>query len=249
VQGEAGGAGKASGQRVVAEDGGKIRCHAGRQTAAAPQPQAVDRRLADLLAPFIEWMAVQEHLHFVEPAGQRQGAAVDFAGNAAAGDGGNGLYRVVDRNIQFQVPAPGAGNVKPADVGEFGVERFDDAVRLVLHQIEGTSIGEDDTFLVEAQVHRVGAQPVAAARILAAFAEQAQGAERGIAHAETVGQYLLERTARAALMAGTRQQPFQTRRGKISKSELVGRFRPDQFGDKQGQMHGKRRRKDFRGCC
>ena len=46
-----------------------------------------------------------------------------------------------------------------------------------------------------------------------------------------------------ALAAGTRQQPFQTWRGKISEDMLVGRFRPDQFGDKQGQMHGKRRRK------
>ena len=125
----------------------------------------------------------------------------------------------------------------------------DEAPRFVLFEIEGAGVGEDDAFLVQAQVYRVGAQPVAAAGFLAAFAEQAQGAERGVGRAETGGQYLFERAARAALVAGAGEQPFETRRGEFSKGELVGRFRPDQFGDKQGQMHGKRRRKDFRGCA
>ena len=76
------------------------------------------------------------------------------------------------RNSQLQIPAPGIGDVELADVGEFGIERRDDVVCLVVRQIEGAGVGEDDAFLVEAQVHRVGTQPVPAARLVAAFAEQ-----------------------------------------------------------------------------
>jgi hypothetical protein len=47
----------------------------------------------------------------------------------------------------------------------------------VVVEIEGAGIGED-AFVVKAQVHRVGAQPVAVAgRVAGCFAEQAQGAE------------------------------------------------------------------------
>ena len=49
---------------------------------------------------------------------------------AAAGDRGNRLHRMVDRNIQLQIPAPRAGDVKAADVGELGIQRLDDALRL-----------------------------------------------------------------------------------------------------------------------
>jgi hypothetical protein len=100
-----------------------------------------------------------------------------FAVHAAAGDGGNWGCSVVDRSIQAQIPAPGAGNVKLADVGKFGIERFNNGQGFVIVQLEGAGVGEDDAFLVEAQVHRVGAQPVAAAGVVVAFAEQAQGAE------------------------------------------------------------------------
>ena len=185
-------------------------------------------------------MAVQEHLHFVQPARQRQRVAFEFAIDAAAGDGGNRLHRMVDRDIEPQIPASGAGGVKLSDIAELGIERRDETLRGIFVDIEGAGVGE---FLVETQVHRVGTQPVAAAGLFKAFAEQAQGAEGRGGQAEAVRQGRFEGTAGAALAAGTRQQPFQTWRGKISEDMLVGRFRPDQFGDKQGQMHGKRRRK------
>ena len=156
----------------------------------------------------------------------------------AAGDGGKRRHRVVDRNIQLQIPAPGAGGVKAADVGEFGIQRVDEGLRLVVGEIEGAGIGEDDALVVKAQVDRVGAQPVAGARFVAAFAEQTQGGEGAGGDAEAVGQHAFERMQGATLKAGAGEQPFETRCRELAEGELVGRLGPDQFGDKQGEMHG-----------
>ncbi len=178
---------------------------------------------------------MQEHLDFVQPARQRQ--AGDFAIDAAPGDGGNRLCRVVDRNCQLQIPTTGVGDVELADVGKFGIERLGNGVRFVIGQLEGAGIGEDDAFLVEAQVHRVGAQPVAVARFVAAFAEQAQGAAGRGFQAEAASQCSFVGLARKALKGGAGEQPLKAGRAELAEGELVGRLGPDQFGDKQGEMH------------
>ncbi len=91
--------------------------------------------------------------------------------------------------------------------------------------------------LVEAQVHRVGAQPVAGARRFVALAEQAQrGAGRG-GKAAGGGQRGLEGAARMPLAAGAGRQPAEAGRGEAAERALVGRFGPDQFGDEQGEVH------------
>ena len=46
--------------------------------------------------------------------------------------------------------------MKLADIGEFLVEGCGDCLRLIDLQIEGAGIGEDDSFVVKAQVYRVG---------------------------------------------------------------------------------------------
>jgi hypothetical protein len=88
--------------------------------------------------------------------------------------------------------------MKAADVGEFGIQRVDEAPRLVVGEIEGAGVGEDDAFMVKAQVHRVGAQPVAGARLVAALAEQAQGAEGAGGDPEAAGEDGFEGRARPA---------------------------------------------------
>ena len=93
-------------------------------------------------------MTVQEHLHFVQPARQRQRVAFEFAIDAAAGDGGNRLHRMVDRDIEPQIPASGAGGVKLSDIAELGIERRDETLRGVFVDIEGAGVGENDAFLV-----------------------------------------------------------------------------------------------------
>jgi len=91
--------------------------------------------------------------------------------------------------------------------------------------------------VVEAQVHRVGAQPVAGARFVAAFAEQAQRAEGRGSELEGVNENGFEGAARLALQSGAGEQPFKAGRAQLAEGELVGRLGPDQFGDKQGEMH------------
>jgi hypothetical protein len=55
---------------------------------------------------------------------------------------------MVDRNIQAEVPAPGAGDMEQADVGEFLVESVDDGFCFVCAEVEGIGVGKDDPFLV-----------------------------------------------------------------------------------------------------
>jgi len=47
--------------------------------------------------------------------------------------------------------------MEAADVGELGVERVHDLLRLVTGKVEGAGGGKDDAFLMEAQMYRVGA--------------------------------------------------------------------------------------------
>ena len=76
------------------------------------------------------------------------------------------------------------------------------------------------------------------ARFVAAFAEQAQGAAGRGGEAEAVGKNRFKGAARLAFQAGTGEQPFEAGRAQLAEGELVGRLGPDQFGDKQGEMHG-----------
>jgi hypothetical protein len=86
-------------------------------------------------------------------------------------------------------------------------------------------------------VHRVGAQPVAVARFIIPFAKEAQGAAGRGFQAETAGQCSFVGLARKALEGGAGEQPFKAGRGELAEGELVSRFGPDQFGEKQGEMH------------
>ena len=188
-------------------------------------------------------MAVQEHLHFVQPAREAAFIAGEFAIHAPAGDGRQRFGRVVDRFVEAEIPAARGGDVKASDVGEGFVQCADEGNRFVVVDIEGTGIGKHDAFVVKAQVDRVGAQPMAIARSLAqGFAKQAQGGERHIARTEQPGEGDFESLFGLALEAGAACQPFEARHREFPEGQLVVRFRPDQFGDKQGKVHGKRSR-------
>ena len=128
--------------------------------AGAPQPETVDGWLAGGLSAFIDRMAVQEHLHFIEPARQHAILVRNFAIDQTTGDGGNGLGNVVDRNIQPEIPAAGGGDVELADVGKFGIQRGDEGARFVFVELESAGVGQNDAFVMKAQMHRVGTQPV-----------------------------------------------------------------------------------------
>src|SRR5574343_1203513 len=146
---------------------------------------------------------------------------------------------MVDRSIQTEIPAPGRADVKLADVGEFIVQGGDDGLRFIFFQIEGPGIGQNDPLVVKTQVHRVGTQPVTVTGGMAAgFAEQAQGTEGSVVQAELAGEGSFERQPDLALESGTGGQPFKTRGCELPECQLVIRFGPDQFWNKQGKAHG-----------
>ncbi len=187
-------------------------------------------------------MAVQEHLYFVEPAGQRAVLAGQFAIQAPAGHGREGGGRVVDPFVQAQVPAAGGDDVEAADVGEGFVQVGSQGMGLRFIDIERASVGQDDSLMVEAQVHRVGTQPVAFAGGFAdRLAEQAQRAEGGVVQVELPGERRFEGHLVLPCEAGTGGQPFETGQAELAERQLVVRFGPDQFRDEQGEAHGSKR--------
>lgn len=129
--------------------------------------------------------------------------------------------------------------MKSPDVGKFRIQGCRDGLGLVEFEFEGPRIGEDDAFVVEAQVYGVGAQPVAFFNLpFSRFAEQAQGAERCVGQPEVVGQRVFKSPAWKAGKFGVSGQPFEAGGRQFPEGQLVIRFGPDQFGDKQGEAHG-----------
>ena len=107
----------------------------------------------------------------------------------------------------------------------------------VIVQLKGTGIGEDDALLMEAQMYRVGAQPVPIRRRAGRLAKQAQGAEGRILKSKALSENGFKRAPWALIKQGMGKQPFEAGCGKLAKGELVGRFGPDQFGDEKGELH------------
>jgi hypothetical protein len=140
--------------------------------------------------------------------------------------------------IQLQIPAPGGRRVKLANVGKFAVECFGECLRFFLVHFKSIGIGEDDAFLVKAQVYRVGTKPVTTAGGVIALTEQTQGAKRCLVEVEALGERCFKGEPGLALAVGMAEQPFKAGGSKLAKGELVGRFGPDKFGDEQSQAHG-----------
>jgi len=80
---------------------------------------------------------------------------------------------------------------------------------------------------------------VAVALVLASgLAEQAEGAEGSVVQAELAGEGGFKSDPGMALESGTGGQPFESRGREFPECQLVIRFGPDQFWDKQGEAHG-----------
>lgn len=188
---------------------------------------------------FIDWVKVQDHLYFVQPAGERAVLVGQFAVDAPAGHFRNWLGIVVDRGIQPQIPAAGVGDMELADIGKVAVQRGHNFLCFANVEIESPGIGKDDALMVKAQMHRVGTEPVAATGQRAfSLSQQAQCPKRGVIKAELFGQSGFKRALCSQLEISTRTQPFEARQGQFSERKLVVGFGPDQFWDKQGEAHG-----------
>ena len=79
---------------------------------------------------------------------------------------------------------------------------------------------------------------MAGACLCFAIAQQAQGAEWCLAQAAGCSENGFKRAAWALFQLAMAKQPFEAGGGEFPEGELVGRFGPEQFGNKQGQMHG-----------
>ena len=124
---------------------------------------------------------------------------------------------MVDRSIQSQIPAARVRDIELANVHKFPVERADQLLCLALVKVESAGIGEDDAFVMETQMNRVGAQPVAiACRRGVAFAVQAERPETEFGQTELFTQCDFEGLARAGGKPAMRQQPFQAGQGQLA---------------------------------
>ena len=128
--------------------------------------------------------------------------------------------------------------MKLTDIGKFCVQCADQLLRLAWLNIKSAGIGQDDAFVMEAQVHRVGTEPVAVACSDIAFTKQAEGPEWCRIQPEFAGEHVFKNATGAARQAATGEQGFQSGCGEFAKGELVSRLGPDQFGNKQSETHG-----------
>ena len=72
------------------------------------------------------------------------------------------------------------------------------------------------------------------------FAKQAQGAEGSVFKPELLGEGGFERLSWPAGAFAMGGEPLKSGGWQLAERQLVGRFWPDQFGNKQSEAHGER---------
>jgi hypothetical protein len=128
---------------------------------------------------------------------------------------------------QLQIPAIGGGGVESADIRELAIEFVDDGLRLGEFDAETAAVGENQALLVQAQMHRVGAQPAGVGGGRAASRRGPGKRRRGtLAEAEGVAEGRFEATVAddgsARLRAISVFRPGQGRASRLSRSSGSG---------------------------
>jgi hypothetical protein len=189
-------------------------------------------------------MLVQDHLRLVEHLAQPAclGGGGQLPADAAAGDGRQRQdieAAEFSAGRQLQVPAIDGGGVKGPAIRELAIEFVDDGLRLRGVNPETAAVGENQSLLVQAQMHRVGAQPAGLGRRWGGvFAEDAEsGVGRMLAQAEAVAEGRFERLRRTVAAPAARDQRVQARAGEGVEAFAVVGFGPDEFGNNQGELH------------
>ena len=245
---QTGGPGQSPGQGLVAPDGACLRGRCRRpQAAGAPQPETVHGGQAPLAPGFVHRVAVQQHLDFVHQGQQaarrqvRRGRQVE----AAAGGGGKGRQGVPGQfgrpgRLQAHIPAAGRHRVEAGLARIVGVEAGGQGFDFGGFQVQFPAVGDDDLFLVQAQVDGVGTEPDAGVRCQGGtvLSQQAQGAQGLRRRAQPAGRLGLGGQGRAALQFAPLQQGGQGRAIQGLPGQVVFRFGPQQFGNEEGEAHG-----------
>ena len=124
---------------------------------------------------------------------------------------------MVDRSMQFQIPAPRMGNVELANIGKGLIQAGAQGFCFRHVKIKSAGIGQHNTFMMEAEMDRVGAQPVAVLGWRMAFTEEAQGTERRFFQSEQVFQCSFKRSTRLAIHFCPGDQPLQAGGGEFAE--------------------------------
>ena len=186
------------------------------ERARAPQPDAVDRAAAGLLAGAAARMVVQHDLRFVHGALPQPGifAFGQEVLDRAPGHVVERVERDRGRAVQAQVPARGRAGFEAAEVGEDRVELGDQLGALRRVQLFVRKSLQQQVFAGERQVHRIRAQPVPAGlgRRRIGLAQAAQGRHRqGVAvHAEQARELAIVRLEGGQLPAAAAEQGRET---------------------------------------
>jgi hypothetical protein len=137
--------------------------------------------------------------------------------DAAAGDGGQRQdVEAAEFGIagKLQIPAIGGADVESAEIRKLAIEFVNDGLRLGGGDVEAAAVGENQTFLVQAQMHRVGAQPAGAGHGRSCdFAENPEsGVSSILGKAESVAERRFERLRRPTRAAGCARSACSGRR-------------------------------------
>src|SRR5688572_2858011 len=214
----------------------------GRAPAAAPQPHAVDRKLAPGLAALVDGMLVQQHLDLGEhaPPAQAVLAGGHRAGNVAA----RGLRQLACREARHawrpHVPAGRVRRVERETVaGEMAVQQGDQLGGVVRARIHHAGIEQRQPVAMGEQVHRVGAQPVAVGG-LAPVEGESERRDRPVLLAldlERLAQPGFQAERRKAPGAGAREEQRGRRQLQFPVRDLAVVARPEQIGYEQCDVH------------
>ena len=193
-------------------------------------------------------MRVQQHLHFIENPVPAQAL---FAFGEAAGD------IAVDRLLQsdganlwrfwglryLHVPAPRMRRVKNETLClELAIERSGQFARFILGDLQGFRGKQDQTVVVHAEMHRVGAQPVPGTGV-SAIPGKGKRRDRPVhllLNAEAPAQPGGFVFAHAIGRGAAAQERFQRWQPQSGRGNRVGRLGPEQGRNKQSDgAHGR----------
>jgi hypothetical protein len=125
--------------------------------------------------------------------------------------------------------------------GELAIEFGDDGLRLVEADVETAAVGKNQALLVQAQMHRVGAQPARVGSAAGGACALAEDPESGVGdaagEAEGVAEASLRRTVADVAAVGCARSACSGRGREGVESFAVVGFGPDEFGDDKGELH------------
>jgi len=134
--------------------------------------------------------------------------------------------------------------VEGTEIRELTIEFVNDGRRFGGVDVETATVGKDQTFLVQAQMHRVGAQPAVAGHGRSGdFTERSEGGVSGIpggipGKTENIAERRFERLRRPTRALAARDQRVQGVAAKRVETFAVVGFGPEEFGYDQGELHG-----------